>query len=122
MTVTQAGLPSSDPAQSIGLALHELATNAGKYGALSNNKGRVDIWWQAAANMFTMSWTENEGPPVVAPTRRGFGSTVINTMAKHSLDGEVALYYAPSGLMWQLTCPAANALEAQDREGNQDKG
>jgi hypothetical protein len=51
-------------AQAIGRALHELATNAGKYGALSTNKGRVDIWWQAAANMFTMSWTENEGPPV----------------------------------------------------------
>jgi two-component sensor histidine kinase len=110
-----------EAAQSIGLALHELATNAGKYGALSNNKGRIDIWWQATANMFTMSWTENEGPPVVTPTRRGFGSTVISTMAKHSLDGEVALYYARSGLMWRLTCPAANALEPQEREGNQDK-
>jgi hypothetical protein len=69
-----------------------------------------------------MSWTENEGPPVVAPTRCGFGSTVINTMAKHSLGGEVAIYYARSGLMWQLTCPAANALEPEGREGNQDRG
>jgi two-component sensor histidine kinase len=102
-----------ESAQAIGLALHELATNAWKYGALSTNKGRVHIWWQAAANMFTMSWAENEGPPVVAPTRRGFGSTVINTMAKYSLGGEVAIYYAPSGLMWQLTCPAANALEPE---------
>jgi PAS domain S-box-containing protein len=109
-------------AQAIGLALHELATNAGKYGALSTNEGRVDIWWQAAANMFTMSWTENEGPPVVAPTRRGFGSTVISTMAKHSLDGEVALYYARSGLMWQLTCPVANALEPQEHDRNRGKG
>jgi PAS domain S-box-containing protein len=109
-------------AQAIGLALHELATNAGKYGALSSNEGRVDIWWQAAANMFTMSWTENEGPPVVAPTRQGFGSTVINGMAKHSLGGEVALHYARSGLMWQLTCPAASALEPREREDNQDKG
>jgi len=108
-------------AQAIGLALHELATNAGKYGALSTNNGRVDIWWQAAADMFTMSWTENDGPPVVAPTRQGFGSTVISTMAKHSLSGEVAIYYARSGLMWQLTCPAANALEPQEREPNQDK-
>jgi PAS domain S-box-containing protein len=109
-------------AQAIGLAVHELATNAGKYGALSTNKGRVDIWWQAAADMFTMSWTENDGPPVVAPTRRGFGSTVIDTMAKHSLGGEVAICYARSGLMWQLTCPAANALEPDERERNQDKG
>jgi PAS domain S-box-containing protein len=100
-------------AQAIGLALHELATNAGKYGALSTNNGRVDIRWQAAANLFTMSWIENEGPPVVEPTRRGFGSTVIDTMAKQSLGGEVAVNYAPSGLRWQLTCPATNALEPQ---------
>ncbi len=108
-------------AQAVGLVLHELATNAGKYGALSTNKGRVDIWWQSAANMFTMSWTENDGPPVVAPARRGFGSMVIDTMAKQSLDGEVAIYYARSGLMWQLTCPAANALEAEERERNRDR-
>jgi two-component sensor histidine kinase len=108
-------------AQAIGLALHELATNAGKYGALSTDSGRVDICWQAAANMFNMNWTENEGPPVVTPTRRGFGSTVIDTMAKESLGGEVAIYYARSGLMWQLTCPAANALESEERERNQNK-
>jgi PAS domain S-box-containing protein len=111
----------AESAQAIGLALHELATNAGKYGALSTNKGRVDIWWQAAADMFTMSWTENDGPPVVAPTRRGFGTTVIDTMAKHSLGGNVAIYYARSGLMRQLTCPAANALD-DERERNHDKG
>ncbi len=107
-------------AQAIGLALHELATNAGKYGALSTNKGRVDIGWQVAASVFTMSWIENDGPPVVAPTRRGFGSEVIDMMAKHSLDGEVALNYAPSGLTWELTCPATNALEPQARERDQD--
>jgi PAS domain S-box-containing protein len=109
-------------AQAIGLALHELATNAGKYGALSTNEGRVDIRWQAAANLLTMSWTENEGPPVVEPTRRGFGSTVIEAMAKQTLGGEVAINYAPSGLMWELTCPAANALEPQQHERDQDKG
>jgi two-component sensor histidine kinase len=107
-----------ESAQAIGLALHELATNAGKYGALSTNEGRVDIRWLAAAEMFTISWTENGGPPVVAPTRSGFGSTVINTMAKYSVGGEVAIYYARSGLTWQLTCPAANALELEEREHN----
>jgi PAS domain S-box-containing protein len=105
----------------VGLALHELATNAGKYGALSTNKGRVEIWWQATARLFIMSWTENEGPLVVVPTRRGFGSTVLNTMAKHSLGGEVAIYYARSGLMWQMSCPAANALEPDGSERSQDK-
>jgi PAS domain S-box-containing protein len=109
-------------AQAIGLALHELATNAGKYGALSTDKGRVDIWWQAAANMFTLSWTENEGPPVVQSTRRGFGSIVINTMVKQSLDAEVAIYHARSGLIWQMTCPEANAVEPGGRERSQDGG
>jgi two-component sensor histidine kinase len=98
-------------AQGIGLALHELATNAGKYGALSTDAGRVDIGWVAERDTLTMNWTERDGPPVSAPKRRGFGTIVIGTMAKHSLDGAVDLDYAPSGLTWRFTCPAANALE-----------
>jgi PAS domain S-box-containing protein len=98
-------------AQAIGLALHELATNAGKYGALSTDAGRVDVSWQSERDVFTMSWTERDGPPVQPPKRRGFGSTVIDSMAKMATDGEVQLDYTPSGLMWRLTCPAANALE-----------
>jgi len=58
-----------------------------------------------------MSWTERDGPPVRPPERRGFGSTVIDSMAKRSVSGEVQLDYAPLGLEWRLTCPAANALE-----------
>jgi len=99
-------------AQAIGLALHELATNAGKYGALSTDRGRVDISWGAADGTFTMSWTEREGPPVSAPQRRGFGTTVIKAMAQRSVDGGVDLDYAPSGLTWRLTCPAASTLES----------
>jgi PAS domain S-box-containing protein len=98
-------------AQAIGLALHELSTNAGKYGALSTDKGRVDVCWGAADGTLIISWTERDGPPVSAPKRRGFGSTVIETMANHSLDGTVDFDYAPSGVTWRLTCPAANALE-----------
>jgi PAS domain S-box-containing protein len=100
-------------AQAIGLALHELATNAGKYGALSTEMGRVDISWGGNNDIFTMSWTEREGPPVSAPKRHGFGTTVVERMAKKSVDGTVDLDYAPSGLSWCLTCPAANALESQ---------
>jgi two-component sensor histidine kinase len=59
-----------DSAQAIGLALHELATNAGKYGALSTDTGRVDVRWESDGQTFTMSWTEREGPPVFAPERR----------------------------------------------------
>jgi PAS domain S-box-containing protein len=103
-------------AQAIGLALHELATNAGKYGALSKDRGRVDVRWGTVGDTFTMSWAERDGPPVSAPQRRGFGTTVIEAMAKHSLDGAVDLDYAPSGVTWQLACPAANALEPSERE------
>jgi PAS domain S-box-containing protein len=98
-------------AQTIGLALHELATNAGKYGALSTDKGRVDICWGTDGDTLTMSWTEHEGPPVSAPKRCGFGTTVMETMAERGVDGKVDLDYAPSGLTWRLTCPTANALE-----------
>jgi two-component sensor histidine kinase len=98
-------------AQAIGLALHELATNAGKYGALSTDRGRVDICWGTDGDTFTMSWTEREGPPVSAPKRRGFGTIVMEAMAARSVDGEVQLDYAPSGMTWRLTCPAANAQE-----------
>jgi PAS domain S-box-containing protein len=98
-------------AQAVGLALHELATNAGKYGALSTDRGRVDISWGTAGDTFAMSWTEREGPPVSPPERRGFGTIVMEAMAARSVDGAVDLDYAPSGLSWRLTCPAANVLE-----------
>jgi PAS domain S-box-containing protein len=98
-------------AQAIALAIHELSTNSGKYGSLSTDAGRVDVHWQVDGDLFEMSWTERNGPPVRPPKSRGFGSTVIESMAKLAVDGEVQLDYAPSGLEWHLTCPAANALE-----------
>ena len=98
-------------AQAVGLALHELATNAGKYGSLSTDRGRVDVSWGSDGDTLTMSWTEREGPPASEPTRRGFGTIVMEAMAERSVDGKVDLDYAPSGLTWRLTCPAANALE-----------
>jgi two-component system CheB/CheR fusion protein len=101
-------------AQAVGLALHELATNAGKYGALSTDRGRVDVRWNFSDNAFTMSWTEREGPSVAAPKRRGFGTTITERMAESSLGGTVDLDYAPSGLTWRLTCPAGNALERRN--------
>jgi PAS domain S-box-containing protein len=107
---------NSASAQAVGLALHELATNAGKYGALSTDKGRVDISWRTAGDTFAISWTEREGPPVSAPKRRGFGTIVMEAMAERTVDGTVDLDYAPSGLTWRLTCPAANALEPWERE------
>jgi PAS domain S-box-containing protein len=98
-------------AQAVGLALHELATNAGKYGALSTDDGHVDVGWETDGKTFTMSWTERDGPPVSAPGPRGFGTIVMKAMAERSVAGTVDLDYAPSGVTWRLTCPAANALE-----------
>jgi two-component sensor histidine kinase len=102
-------------AQAIGLALHELATNAGKYGALSTDSGRVDVCWGTDDGTLTMSWTERDGPPVSTPKRRGFGTIVMEAMAERSVGGAVDLDYAPSGLTWRLTCPTANALELWER-------
>jgi PAS domain S-box-containing protein len=109
-------------AQAIGLALHELATNAGKYGALSTDVGRVDVSWGTEGDTLTMSWTERKGPPVSAPKRRGFGTIVMEAMAERSVDGKVEVDYAPSGLTWRLTCPAANALEPREREQTSYEG
>ncbi len=97
-------------AEGIGLAIHELATNAGKYGALSTHAGLVDIGWGTEGDAFTMGWTERGGPRVSALQRCGFGTTVMKAMIEHSLDATVDLDYATSGLTWRLTCPAANAL------------
>ncbi len=98
-------------AQAIGFTLHELATNAGKYGALSVSAGCVDVHWRRDGETFIMSWSESNGPPVRPPAHCGFGSTVIEAMAKQTLCGEVWLDYSPSGLVWALICPAANALD-----------
>jgi two-component sensor histidine kinase len=98
-------------AQAIGLAMHELATNAGKYGALSMDSGDVKVYWETDGGTLTMSWTEGGGPPVSPPERRGFGSVVMQEMVEHSVDGNVDLDYARSGVTWRLTCPAPSALE-----------
>jgi two-component sensor histidine kinase len=103
-------------AQAIGLALHELVTNAGKYGALSTDAGRVDIGWRVDGDTFAITWTERDGPPVSTPEHRGFGTVVMEAMAERSVDGSVDLNHAPSGLIWRLTCPRVNALEPQERE------
>ncbi len=97
-------------AQAIGLAIHELATNAGKYGALSTDWGHVDVCWGSDGVTLTMTWTEHNGP-VSPPKQRGFGTIVMEAMAERSVGGEVKLDYGRSGVTWRLICPVANALE-----------
>jgi two-component sensor histidine kinase len=95
----------------IGLVLHELATNATKYGALSVDGGGIDVSWGVEGDMFTMSWIEHDGPSVSRPERTGFGSTVITSLPELTIGGEAQLEHAPSGTTWRLTCPATNVLE-----------
>ena len=100
-------------AQGIGMALHELATNAVKYGALSNSEGRVRIVWHVSADTkpgFSMSWLEEGGPKVVAPVRRGFGQIVIGRMAEAAVQGTAAITYNESGLVWKLSASLEDAL------------
>jgi PAS domain S-box-containing protein len=104
-----------DAAQHIGMALHELATNAAKYGALSSESGKVVIRWSVepeAANgpRCRLSWQESGGPPVERPTRRGFGSVVIERTVAAALEGTVTLEYAASGLSWLLDFPLTHLV------------
>ena len=92
-------------AQSLGMALHELSTNAGKHGALSRDAGQVDISWRTEDGTLHMTWHETGGPCVATPRKRGFGTTVIDQMASSSLNGKVDLIFAPAGLRWVLSCP-----------------
>jgi two-component sensor histidine kinase/CHASE3 domain sensor protein len=102
-----------DAAQHIGMSLHELATNAAKYGALSVPEGQVAISWTLpspgdAAMACTLQWVETDGPAVIPPTRRGFGRVVIERMVARALDGEVEMDYLPEGARWKLSFPIAN--------------
>ena len=103
---------AAEAAQPIAMALHELGTNAGKYGALSNDEGKVSIaWGMGRDGTFHLSWAERGGPSVVSPTRRGFGTVVIAAVPEAQLDAEVSLDFPPSGVIWRLKCPAMNVLE-----------
>jgi PAS domain S-box-containing protein len=100
-------------AQLFGMILHELATNASKYGALSDQVGRVKIEWgvDPINGRFTMIWVECGGPTVIAPARSGFGSSVIKSMAELSLDAVVELNFASNGLRWRLACPLTKVFD-----------
>jgi len=109
-------LLSASAAQVIGLALHELATNAGKYGALSNDTGRVALHWiveprEGGGETFVMSWRERGGPVVQEPSETGFGSNILSWIAKESFHAEVELDFAATGLFWRLQCAAGEILD-----------
>jgi PAS domain S-box-containing protein len=95
-------LLAPDVAQAMAMTLHELATNAAKYGALSAPEGRIDLkWWRDGAQM-TLQWTEIGGPAVRKPTRRGFGGRVIERMI-NQLNGKIDFEWRTDGLVCQMT-------------------
>lgn len=96
----------------LSMIVHEIATNAAKYGALSNDTGRVTVDWEVredgAGRTLRMIWTEAGGPLVTAPVQRGFGSRLIERSARDQLGGEATVDFLPRGVVYTLTC----ALEA----------
>ncbi len=98
-----------EAAQGIGMAVHELATNAIKYGALSNDRGKIIVGWvtaqEGSRSYFEMTWTEVDGPPVKPPAHRGFGRKVIERMAAEAVQGEVDYRFDPDGVRWTLRAP-----------------
>ena len=95
----------SNTAQTIAAILHELATNAAKYGALSVAKGRVEVKWSVAANQLVLTWTENGGPMVEKPTRQGFGTRVMERMIKDQHKGDLRLDWRAEGLACEIILP-----------------
>jgi PAS domain S-box-containing protein len=87
------------------LALHELFTNALKYGALSNDGGRVALAWRTGDGTLRLAWSETGGPPVAPPARRGFGSVLIERALAHDCDATVRLAYPPDGLTCSIEMP-----------------
>jgi len=100
-----------DVAQSLGLALHELASNAEKFGALSVPEGRVSVAWrrvpQSEGEAVELLWTESGGPSVAPPIRRGFGTLVIEGNLPRALDAQVDLTFAAQGVHCKIVIPAS---------------
>jgi PAS domain S-box-containing protein len=96
---------SPEKAQNLALALHELATNSAKYGALSVAKGTLVVGWQADSNILTLSWHEAGGPPVQAPSAQGFGTKILNASIKHQIGGNVVWDWRPGGLHCTVQIP-----------------
>jgi two-component sensor histidine kinase len=102
---------AADASQAIGLALHELATNAVKYGALSSSQGQLSVSWTVhqlpSALGLKLDWRERGGPLVIQPKEKGFGHTVIKSMIEQAVGGTVEIDFAEEGLRWSLEAPGS---------------
>lgn len=111
-------LPST--AQSLALALHELLTNAVKYGALSTAGGHVVLAWRLEADALLIDWVESGGPPTATPARRGFGTKLIDATVEHQLRGSVAFDWRMEGLRCTISIPLSN-LDLPKGGGDADR-
>jgi PAS domain S-box-containing protein len=102
-------------AQTIALAVHELATNAAKYGALSTDTGRVDLTWQTKSGKLQLVWAESGGPEITPPDRRGYGSRAIIAGIERQLGGLVNFDWQASGLRCTLCVPHEGNMEPSKR-------
>jgi two-component sensor histidine kinase len=101
---------SAEATLALSIAIHELATNATKYGALSDGAGRVQLIWSTGAvsgaeRFFELRWVELNGPAVAPPQREGFGTRAIKQLVSRELEGEVTLSYEPAGLSCIIRAP-----------------
>jgi PAS domain S-box-containing protein len=104
-------------AQGIALALHELATNAAKHGALSSLKGRVSLAWQLQSDILTLHWGESGGPPIKTPSARSFGLKVIKASIEQQLGGKATFDWNPRGLRCDLTIALRETRETREQDG-----
>jgi len=104
--------------QTLALVLHELCTNATKYGALSNGQGSVSVTWAiegvADVARFVFKWEERGGPPVVAPATKGFGSTLLEKAVGDDLGTSPRITFAPAGFRYELDVPLAAIVQGHD--------
>jgi PAS domain S-box-containing protein len=113
------GLPvplSAEAAQALAIVIHELATNAVKYGALSISVGRVAVEWTYSREELVLSWKETGGPPVSPPTREGFGARAIALLTQQ-LEGDVRIEWPREGLACRLSIPAGNLSDSETAGG-----
>lgn len=107
---------------SLALTIHELATNAAKYGALSVDGGKIELWWsldqvdKTGAPVFSLTWAEHGGPTVQQPERSGFGTRLITRVLASDFDGVVRIEYEPSGVICTLVSPLASVTAGDARQ------
>jgi PAS domain S-box-containing protein len=101
-------------AQTLALALHELVTNAAKYGAMSSSSGRVRLTWELQAGNLILHWSESGGPPTQEPSSQGFGTKIIIASIERQLGGQAKFEWRPEGLQCLFTVPRGNKMEAEE--------